>query len=132
VKYLLDPGDLNDIYMTPPVRYEDGRCYIKMGANTELDQWFDDLESIQRWFNTDTDPAYLPIYESALRSLWPDLSFASIQTRPCIITYTSDRIPFVEQVSDGLYVATAGNGASAKDSDAWGENAAMLATGNSP
>jgi len=126
VKYLLDPDDLNDIYMVPPVQYENGRHYIKMGANTRLDQWFEELPAIQRWFNAETDPDYLPLYEPALRAIWPSVNFLSIETRPCIITYTTDQVPLITALGDGLFIATAGNGASAKDSDAWGENAATL------
>jgi len=112
--------------MVPPVQYENGRHYIKMGANTRLDQWFDELPAIQRWFNAETDPDYLPLYEPALRAIWPSVSFLSIETRPCIITYTTDQVPLITALGDGLFIATAGNGASAKDSDAWGENAATL------
>ena len=126
VTYQIDPVDLDDIYMVPPVRYEDGRYYVKMGANTRLDRWFTDLDEIQRWFNADTDPEHLPMFEPALRALWPGVDFLSIRTQPCIITYTADRMPLIQHLGDGLFVATAGNGGGAKGSDAWGENAALL------
>ena len=126
VTYQIDPVDLDDIYMVPPVRYEDGRYYVKMGANTRLDRWFTDLDEIQRWFNADTDPDHLPMFEPALRALWPEIDFLSIRTQPCIITYTADRMPRIEHLGDGLFVATAGNGGGAKGSDAWGENVALL------
>lgn len=124
VKYLLDPGDLDGIYMVPPVRYEDRKYYIKMGANTRFDEWFTDLGEVQRWFNTDTDPHYLETFSHALRALWPSLDFVSLQTRPCIITYTPDGMPLIDQLTETLFVATAGNGAGAKGSDAWGALAA--------
>ena len=37
VKFMNDPGDLESIYMVPPVQYPDGCYYIKMGANTTHD-----------------------------------------------------------------------------------------------
>jgi len=126
VKYLCDPGDLEGIYMVPPIRYEDGRYYVKLGANTRLDQWMTELAEVQRWFNTDTDPDYLPIYEPVLRDLWPTVDFVSIRTQPCVITYTPDRFPLIDDLGGGLFVATAGNGGGAKGSDAWGADAAAL------
>ncbi len=130
VKYLIDVVDLEGIYMVPPVRYDDGRCYIKMGANTTLDHPMTDLDEIQEWFNSDTDPRYLPIFEPVLRTLWPAVEFVSVRTQPCLITYSPDRIPIIEHQGDGLFVATAGNGGGAKGSDAWGERIASLVEQN--
>lgn len=126
VKYLIDVAELEAIYMAPPVRYEDGRYYIKMGANTSLDHRMTELAEIQQWFNTDTDPRYLSILEPVLRSMWPAVEFLSVRTQPCVITYSSNRIPIIEHKGHGLFVATAGNGGGAKGSDAWGERAALL------
>ena len=71
VKYLNDGDDLDAIYMTPPVRYPDGRHCIKMGANIRLDTWPDDLPTIQRWFESATDDDYLPLLGPAPRPCGP-------------------------------------------------------------
>jgi sarcosine oxidase len=126
VKYMIDPGELESIYMVPPVRYPDGRFYIKMGANTTRDVLLTRLADVQRWFRADTDPDFLPMFELHLRSLWPDVDFLSVRTEPCIITRTPTSFPIIERVVEGLFVATAGNGAGAKGSDIWGERAADL------
>lgn len=132
VKWLIESDDLQSIYQTPPIRFDDGRHYLKLGANTRLDHWMTDLDQIQRWFNTETDADYLPLYEPVLRDLWPNIDFVSVSTRPCIITYTADHIPLIEDLGDGRFVATAGNGAGAKAADSWGERAADLITGTTP
>jgi sarcosine oxidase len=129
VKWLIESPDLQSIYMTPPIRFDDGRHYVKLGANTRLDHWMTDLDQIQRWFNTETDADYLPLYEPVLRDLWPHVDFVSVSTRPCIITYTADHIPLIDDLGDGRFVVTAGNGAGAKAADAWGERAADVITG---
>jgi len=126
VKYLNDPGDLDAIYMISALEYEDGRHYIKMGANTSHDFWMTELAEIQDWFATNTDAEYLPLYEPALRAMWPEVDFVSMHTQSCIITYTSDHFPLISDLGEGLYVAAAGNGGGAKGSDAWGERAADL------
>jgi len=130
VKYLNDGDDLDAIYMTPPVRYPDGRQCIKMGANIRLDTWPDDLPTIQRWFESATDDDYLPLLGPALQALWPEIDFVSMRTRPCIITYTDDWFPLIQEVAPGLIVATAGNGGGAKGADAWGAMAADLVHSN--
>ncbi len=136
VKYLNDidrppSAGLEAIYMIGPLRYPDGRYYIKMGANTVLDEYPTTLEELQAWFHTDPDAEYLPLFQPALEALWPEVEFRSFTTRPCIITYTADRTPLIEQVGAGVYVATAGNGGGAKGSDAWGERAAEVVFGPS-
>ncbi|MEM9466782.1 MAG: FAD-dependent oxidoreductase [Actinomycetota bacterium] len=132
VLHQIDPGRIDDIYMTPPLRFPDGRHWVKLGANTELDTWPTSLEEMRSWFASDTDPDHLPILQPALRALWPEIEFVSFRTKPCIVTYTPDHIPLIEEVAPGLVVATAGNGSGAKGADAWGAAAAELVLGGSP
>lgn len=124
VKFMNDPGDLESIYMVPPVQYPDGCYYIKMGANTTHDVFFTRLEDVQRWFETDPDQVFLSMFEAQLRALWPDVAFTAVHTAPCVITRTPSSAPLIEHVANGLFIATAGNGGGAKGSDAWGELAA--------
>jgi sarcosine oxidase len=126
VKFMIDPGELESIYMVPPVRYNDGRFYIKMGANTTRDVLLTRLEDVQQWFVTDTDPDFLSMFGPHLQALWPDVDFVSMRTEPCVITRTHTSLPLIENVVDGLFVAAGGNGAGAKGSDAWGERIADM------
>ncbi|MGA0236965.1 MAG: NAD(P)/FAD-dependent oxidoreductase [Acidimicrobiales bacterium] len=131
VLHQIDPDGIDDIYMTPPLQFPDGRHCIKLGANTKLDTWPTTLNEIQQWFRSDTDPDYLPLLQPALASLWPDVDFLSLRTKPCIVSYTPDRFPLIEEVEPGLIVAVAGNGQGAKGSDSWGAVAADLVLGRS-
>ena len=140
VKFLLGPEEqssaafVEGLYMVPPVRYPDGRHYIKLGANTEHDQRPTEFDSVQRWFERagERQPVGEKAVEAALRhhleGLWPNLEFASFGLRRCIVTYTPDGRPTISTVGEGLHVATGGNGAGAKGSDAWGALAADLIT----
>ncbi|MEM9521259.1 MAG: FAD-binding oxidoreductase [Actinomycetota bacterium] len=130
VLHQIDPDRIDDIYMTPPRTFPDGRCCIKLGANTDLDTWPTDLEEMQRWFGSETDADYLPLLQPALEALWPDVGFLSVRTKPCVVTYTPDHFPLIEEVQLGVFVATAGNGAGAKGADAWGAAAAELVLNN--
>ena len=126
VLHQIDPDGIDDIYMTPPLQFPDGRHCIKLGANSKFDTWPTELAEIQQWFRSETDAAYLPLLQPALESLWPDVEFLSLRTKPCIVSYTPDRFPLIEEVEPGLIVAVAGNGQGAKGSDAWGAVAADL------
>lgn len=137
VKYLVDTdeqspdGFAEGIYMVPPVMYPDGRTYIKLGANTTHDSRPPDLASVQQWFDTagdELDQAARGVLERHLKALWPSVEFTSVGVRRCIVTYTPDGRPLITTVGDRLHVATGGNGAGAKGSDAWGAHAADLIT----
>lgn len=126
VQYEIESDDVDGIYMTPPVRYPDGSHCIKMGADSRLDTWPTTLDGIRTWFETATDDAFLPLLQPPLTALWPEVEFVSFRTRPCIVTYTPDGHPLIDEVAPGMVVATAGNGRGAKASDAWGRRAADL------
>jgi len=99
---------------------------VKLGANTNLDVDLGGLDEVQRWFAAPTRDDYVPLFRDHVDALWPTVKFTSYTTRNCIITYSTDGRPIIEQVDDGLYVVTAGNGVGAMSSDAVGRRAAQL------
>lgn len=124
--FFIDDPEIDDIYMTPPLRYPDGRFYIKMGANTKSDQFPKTLEDVQIWFRTGDSDVHKGAFERALQGILPDVHFLSFQTKRCILCRTPSGKPVVDQVSERVYVATGGNGEGAKSSDALGRLAAGL------
>ena len=126
VIYQINDPEIDDIYMTPPIRYPDGQFYIKMGANTLADQRPTTLDEMQDWFCHGDSDACKPDLERALRALWPDVEFLSMETKRCIVAYTSSGFPMIDQVADRIFVAAGGNGRSAKGSDTLGCLAAGL------
>lgn len=127
--YFVDDPEIDDIYLTPPVRYPDGRYYIKMGANTKSDQFPKTLEEVQTWFRTGDSDTHKPAFERALQAILPGIQFQSFHTKRCILSRTPSGRPIVDQVSDRVFVATGGNGEGAKSSDALGRLVAGLALG---
>ncbi len=70
----------------------------------------------------------MPAMRAALEGIIPGLRAQSWHTKRCLITYTPHGKPFIDAVVPGqVYVATGGNGSSAKSSDAIGRLAASLA-----
>lgn len=126
VIYQIESEQIDDIYLLPPIRYPDGRLYLKMGCNTVADQYLPDLRTMQNWMiqgNADVSKA---VMQNALQAILPNIPFISVQTKRCLVTYTPHGYPFIDQIAEGVYVATGGNGSSAKSSDAIGKVAADM------
>jgi glycine/D-amino acid oxidase-like deaminating enzyme len=73
----------------------------------------------------DSDVAFEAM-KQAILDIMPGLKATSFQTKRCLVTYTPHGYPFIDQIDDGFYVVTGGNGSSAKSSDAIGKLAADL------
>lgn len=125
--YDIESDHINGIYMTPPMRYPDGGLYIKMGCDTSADEWPADLAAMQAWMRRGREDGMRDVMLRALLSFMPGLRVRSCRAVPCLVTYTPHRKPFIDQIDDGVFVATGGNGSSAKCSDTLGWLAAELA-----
>jgi sarcosine oxidase len=125
----VDDPEIEDIYLTPPLLYPDGRYYVKMGANTKSDQFPENLEEVQKWFREGDSDIHKAAMEWALQAILPEVQFRSFHTKRCILCRTPSGYPIVDQTSDRVYVATGGNGEGAKSSDALGRLAAGLVLG---
>jgi len=122
--YIIEDDEIDDIYMTPPIRYPDGHSYIKMGCNTPADQWPTRLSEVQHWFRDGYSDAYKGAMIQALQEMLPDTSFTSLKTKRCIVCYTPSGYPIIDALSERIYVAAGGNGSGAKGSDTLGRLAA--------
>ncbi len=126
--YGIQNSELDDVYVVPPVQFPDGNYYLKLGANTRHDVWFDDLTSVQRWFHHGQSDHSLLAMKAVVTDLLPDVHWQSFQTDRCIVCYTPSRSPYIDAlIPDCLYLAVGGNGGGAKISDSFGWLAARLA-----
>ncbi|MDE2859132.1 MAG: FAD-dependent oxidoreductase [Chloroflexota bacterium] len=121
---------VDSLYVLPPVRYPDGKTYIKLGGSgwneAFLDATENDLELLD-WFHSDGGQDIADALKTALHTMIPDLKTLSYHSAPCLITNSAHGKPYVDVLQDrGVYVATAGNGAGAKSSDEIGRIGAML------
>lgn len=124
--YLLDHERLDDVYIVPPRHYPDGRRLIKMGGSHRDAARFVTDEAKRQWMAGRDADELLPTMREVLQSILHRTHFLGFEMKPCLIADTSTGLPFVDRVSDGVYVALGGNGHAAKSSDAIGELAATL------
>lgn len=116
----------NDPYVLPPIRYPDGRIYLKIGGDPQ-DCPLDGPDAVAAWFRAGGAPETRDLLEAQLRDLVPDLAVQSVSMTACVTTWTDNRLPEIARLSDRLTLCAAGNGAGAKCSDELGRRGAALA-----
>ncbi len=104
-------------YLTPPIRGATGWS-IKFGAELPETIILDTAEDVAGWMGGAAHEERLPAMSSALRELFPTLTFGPTRSRPCIYTRTSTGLPIIDEIEPGLFVVTGGNGRMAKSADA--------------
>jgi sarcosine oxidase len=117
---------LNSVYILPPIRYPDGKFYIKIGGDCEPVKEAHTAGELGAWFRAGGDVTEAANLKAVLLDVIPHLSAVSFLHKPCVVTYTSTNRPFIDQIDDGLYVATGGCGAAAKSSNEIGRLSARL------
>lgn len=125
--YLLPNGE--DPYMLPPIRYPDGKWYLKMGGDS-VDVPLVGTEALQEWFRGDGNPEVGAALEDAVRARMPGVAILSRTTFPCVTTYSAENIAQFRWTGDRIAVATAGCGRGAKCSDELGRLGAELVQGH--
>jgi sarcosine oxidase len=127
IVYRIDHPRLFELYILPPIRYPDGRYYLKMGANTVLDQFIGSVAEINGWYRSGESDAMLAEMQALVLELFPGLTAESWRTHRCVITRTAHKRPYIDEVVPGrVYVAVGGNGQGAKAADEVGRLAAGL------
>jgi sarcosine oxidase len=124
--YEIETKAFEEIYLIRPIQYPDGNWYLKMGCNLSTDIFFTSLDAVQQWFRYGDSDVNLPVLQNALLTIMPGLQVEEFFTKRCIITYTQHRKQYIGKITDGIYVATGGNGFSAMCSDAVGKIAAHV------
>lgn len=114
-----------DPYLLPPIRYPDGKIYVKLGGDPE-DVKLPDTDAVHAWFRSGGDAQVRDRLEELIRALMPSLEIKSIKMDACVTSWTKDRLPEIRRLTDRIAVCTGGNGAGAKCSDELGRRGAAL------
>lgn len=118
-------------YILPPIRYPDGRLYLKMGLGTAADADLVSLADLQGWFKGPGSADNRRDFQSFLTALLPPLARCRHwHADTCVVTWTATGLPTIDWVLDHrIAVAVGGNGKGAKSSDDWGWLAARMTAG---
>jgi sarcosine oxidase len=118
---------LADLYVLPPIRYPDGRTYLKFGANTTIDRWLPDSVAVRAWYRHGDAAGPLPALRAVLADLLPGIRVRSWHTRRCADAYTAHYLPYIGPLAPGVVAVLGGNGRGAQAADAIGQLAAQIA-----
>lgn len=130
-----DHPDMPNLYMLPPVKYPDGKTYIKLGGSfygeqAVLEDYLQTLVETKTWFQSDGRPDVADTLKAYLHTIISNLQVESYHARPCLITMTQHGQPYIDNLDNFRTIIAGGNGASAKSCDEMGRMGAMLcATG---
>lgn len=124
--YLMPSGE--DPYLLPPIRYPDGRWYLKLGGDPG-DDALPDAAATQAWFRSGGSAKVAALLEEMIRERMPDLRILRRTQAACVTTYTAENIPRIARLSDSVSVTTGGCGRGAKCSDELGRLGAEVTLG---
>lgn len=114
------------VYILPPVRYPDGKIYLKLGGDIETGD-LTRLEDLQAWFRSSGNSAERErLIETALQ-LMPALAGCPTSSAACVASFTPTGRPYAGFTgSSRIAVLTGGNFVAAKSSDELGRLGSVL------
>ncbi len=120
------PEDVDSIYMLPPIRYPDGKYYIKIGGDPD-DLQFESEGELRAWFRTAGRDGAREHLVRIFHRLVPDRKRAPSFTNSCAVSYSPSGYPMIGYTSSPrVAVLTGGCGTAAKSSDEIGRLGAEL------
>ncbi|RXT23826.1 FAD-dependent oxidoreductase [Rhizobium leguminosarum] len=123
---VLGDREEDHIYILPPVRYPDGKTYLKLGGDTEALS-FERLEDAGAWFRSDGSAAERDHLSAIALQLMPELAGCRVTSAPCVANFTPTGYPYAGFTqSPRIAVLTGGNFVAAKSSDELGRLGAVL------
>jgi glycine/D-amino acid oxidase-like deaminating enzyme len=118
--------DVDSIYLLPPIRYPDGRYYLKIGGDPD-DLGLDRESELRAWFRTDGRETVREHLTGIIHRLVPGLRPISVSSSSCVTSYPPTDYPMISYTaSPRIAVLTGGCGTAAKSSDEIGRLGAEL------
>jgi sarcosine oxidase len=111
---------ISDAYLTPPVKYPDGKWYLKLGSNSVYDAFFETPAALHQWVSAGDASATHAAQIGLIQSLFRGIDWLGFQSFPCVITRTPSGVPQITKVHAQVATMVGCNGSLAKSSDAIG------------
>lgn len=126
---VLADTDRDSVYILPPVRYPDGKVYLKIGGEGEKAALSSHEDAVS-WFQADGNRREVEHLTDIALQLMPGLEGCPTTSGSCVASITPTRYPYIgfTQAPD-IAVMTGGNFVAAKSSDEIGRLGAVLLAG---
>lgn len=119
----------SDLYGLPPLRYPDGRFYMKMGTG-DFENGLTSRLEVTTWFRSPPLAVVIEKLENAFKSLVPIVASCPQKTANCALTFTPSSYPVIDFLPNTrILVAVGGNGGGAKSCDEIGRLASLRLLG---
>jgi len=114
------------IYLLPPVRYPDGKIYLKIGGDPD-DLLLPTEPEIRAWFRTGGRQSTKRRLTEVMTRLMPELDLSRSSMAACVTSFTPTGYPAIAMTeADRIGILSGGCGAAAKSSDEIGRLGAEL------
>ncbi|CAC5388000.1 unnamed protein product [Mytilus coruscus] len=114
-------------YMLPPVKYPDGKCYIKLGHFHDTSfKRFTTSKEVKEWFCRGGDTRLVNATAELIQNVVKGVKLDRYHGDWCVITETLTGRPYIDTIHSQLGVSIGGNGYAAKSSDEIGRIAATM------
>ena len=115
-------------FAMPPLRYPDGRWYLKCATASSVDTVLTD-EGLGAWYRGPGLREDAGLVVGLLRDVLPGFEPGEVRTVPCMVAYTESGLPYIDQVEERIGVAVGCNAVGVMTSDAIGRLAASIVGG---
>ncbi|MEE9148066.1 MAG: FAD-dependent oxidoreductase [Candidatus Tectomicrobia bacterium] len=113
-------------YILPPIRYPDGKYYLKIGGHTG-GPTLRSLAELQAWFRGTGQVTAGRHLTERLHAVVRDLRPLAVHTDSCVTTHTPSGQIYADRIDGGpLGVLLGGNGSAAKSADEIGRLGALM------
>jgi sarcosine oxidase len=113
-------------YILPPIRYPDGKYYVKIGGHPD-DPTLHSLAELQQWFQSPGHKQAAQILAAKLHAVIRDLRPVAVHTDSCVTTHTPTEQLYADKQEGGrLGILVGGNGSAAKSADEIGRLGALM------
>lgn len=134
---VIDPEDTGEqnwsAYLLPPVRYPDGRWYLRIGPGMQpVVRELRTADEMRSWYGAQRITAVQSrLLRTLAHQLLPGLRPAAVREACCVVDKTPTRYPYLGPLGgdETLTVAVGGNGHGARGSDEIGRLAATTVLG---
>lgn len=118
-------SDNDNCYLVPPVRYPDGKYYIKIGGGRRVHTLASRLQ-LDNWYYGDGDHEIAARLLSRLEGLLPATVPKRGISQACSIAVAPSGLPIIDKIHENVGVLTGGNGHAAKCGDELGRLGAEM------
>ncbi|XP_006823773.1 monomeric sarcosine oxidase-like [Saccoglossus kowalevskii] len=116
----------HDLYMLPPIKYPNGKYYLKIGHGAKFNTVLNTEKEVADWFRTEGHAsAHKPLLDMMF-DIVKGVKPVSTHGGSCVITTTPTGHVYCDMVTPTLGVAVGGNGGGASAADEIGNMAARM------